>query len=157
MILTNIDSITFNREPISDNEVSNTNFVDDSLEEGTFLRFSQTLQKYLEVSVGNDTYNLTNYDKIQITDTININYPNTGGYLLQNYRIGLQNAMIKLIMIKYKIIFNRQKQSLQQVIREQSYYLVLVKVLCRLRQVLLIMVIMFLSALNEQILYRFLI
>ena len=37
--------------------------------------------------MGNNTYNLTNYDKIQITDTTIIKYPNTGGYLLQNWLI----------------------------------------------------------------------
>ena len=31
------------------------------------LRFDQTLENYLEVSVGNDIYNLTKYGKIQIT------------------------------------------------------------------------------------------
>ena len=39
------------------------------------------------MSVGNDTYNLTKYDRIQITDTTNNKYPNTGGYLLQNWVI----------------------------------------------------------------------
>ena len=36
------------------------------------------------MSVGNDTYNLIKYDKIQYTDAIVIKYSNTGGYLLQN-------------------------------------------------------------------------
>ena len=62
-------------------------YVDDSTEEGTILRFNQTLQNYRKVSVGNDVYNLTKYDKIQITDTTIIKYPNTGGYLLQNWVI----------------------------------------------------------------------
>ena len=35
--------------------------------------------------MGNDTYHLTKYDRIQITDTTNIKYPNTCGYLLQNW------------------------------------------------------------------------
>ena len=82
--LTNLDSVTVNRNPSLDNEVSNKKYVDDSIGEGTLLRFNQTLTNYLKVSVGNDTYNLTKYDKIQITDTTNIKYPNTGGYLLQN-------------------------------------------------------------------------
>ena len=51
------------------------------------LRFNQTLENDLKVSVGNDTYNLNKYDKIQITDTTIIKYPNTGGYLLQNWVI----------------------------------------------------------------------
>ena len=39
----------------------------------------------MKVSVGNDTNNLTEYDKIQITDTTIINYPNRGDDLLQNW------------------------------------------------------------------------
>ena len=39
------------------------------------------------MSVGDDIYNLTKYDKIQITDTTINKYPNTGGYLLQNWVI----------------------------------------------------------------------
>ena len=85
--LTNLDSITVNRDPSSDNELANKKFFDDSIGEGTILRFSQTLENYLKISVGNDTNNLTEYDKIQITDTTIIKYPTTGGYLLQNWVI----------------------------------------------------------------------
>ena len=59
-------------------------YVLDSIREGTILKFNQTFQNYLKISVGNDTYNLINYDKIQVTDTTELKYPNTGGYLLQN-------------------------------------------------------------------------
>ena len=62
-------------------------YVDDSLGEGTIVRFSQALQNYLKISVGNDTYNLTENDKIQITDTTIKKYPNTRGYLLQKWSI----------------------------------------------------------------------
>ena len=48
------------------------------------VRFNQTLQNYLKVSVGNNTYNLTKYDRIQIIDTTTIKSSTTGGYLLQN-------------------------------------------------------------------------
>ena len=48
---------------------------------------NQTLEKYLRVSVGDDTYNLTKYDKIQTTDITNLKAPNSGGYLLQNCNI----------------------------------------------------------------------
>jgi len=41
--LTNLDSVTVNRELISDNELSTKNYIDDSLGEGTLLRFNQTL------------------------------------------------------------------------------------------------------------------
>ena len=49
----------------------------------TIVRFNQTLDNYLKVSVGNDTFNLTKYDKIHITDTTIFKYSITGGYLLQ--------------------------------------------------------------------------
>ena len=82
--LPHLDSVTANRNPTSDNELSNKKYHDDSIGEGNILRFNQTLQNYLKVSVGNDTNNLTIYDKIQITDTTINKYTNTGGYLLQN-------------------------------------------------------------------------
>ena len=87
--LINLASITVNKIPFKKDEVSNKNYSDDSIEEGIILRFNQTLQIYLKVSVGNDTYNLTNYDKVQITDTTSIKYPNIGGYLLQQWNIKL--------------------------------------------------------------------
>ena len=54
--LTNLDSITINRNPTSDNEVSNNKYIDDELDKNTILRLNQTIEKYLKVSVGNDTY-----------------------------------------------------------------------------------------------------
>ena len=39
------------------------------------------------MSVGNDTYNLTKYNKIQLTDTTIIKTGNSGGYLLPSWRI----------------------------------------------------------------------
>ena len=39
------------------------------------------------MTVGNDTYNLTKYNKIQLTDTTIIKAGNTGGYLLPGWRI----------------------------------------------------------------------
>ena len=65
--LTNLDSITVKRDPSPDNEVSNKKYVDDDLDKNTIVRFNQTLQNFLKVSVGNDVCNLTKYDKIQIT------------------------------------------------------------------------------------------
>ena len=55
------------------------------------LRFNQTLTNYLKVSVGNDTYNLTKYDKIQITDMTEIKFPNIGSDLLQKWYITRNN------------------------------------------------------------------
>ena len=89
--LINIDSITVNRKPSSDNELANKKYIDDELDKNTVLRFNQTLQNYLKVSVGNDTYNLTKYDKIQITDTTEIKYPNIGSDLLQKWNIKCNN------------------------------------------------------------------
>ena len=57
--LTNLDSITFNRNPTSDNEVAFKKQLDDSKGNGNVLRFNQTIETYLNVSVGTDTYNLT--------------------------------------------------------------------------------------------------
>ena len=74
--LVNLDSVTVNRNPTSDNELSNKKYNDDELDKNTILRFNQTLQNYLKVSVGNDRYNLTKYDKIQLTDIPEIRYPN---------------------------------------------------------------------------------
>ena len=67
--LTNLDSVSVNRNPGSENEVTNKKYVDVSIEEGNFLRFNQTSENYLKVSVGNDSYNLTKYDKTQLIDT----------------------------------------------------------------------------------------
>ena len=83
--LTNSDSVTVNRSPSADDELSNKKYVENSIGEGTLLRFNQTLTNYLKVSVSNDINNLAKYDKIQITDTTIIKYPNNGGYLLQNW------------------------------------------------------------------------
>ena len=85
--LTYLNSITTNNNPTDDNNVSNKKYIDNELDKNTIVRFNQTLQNYLKVSIGNDTYNLTKYDKMQITDTTIIKYPNNGGYLLQNWVI----------------------------------------------------------------------
>ena len=89
--LENLDSIRVNRKPSLDNEVTNKKFVDDTIGEGTLLRFNQTLQNYLKISVGNDIYKLTKYDKILITDTTEIKCPNTGSNLLQKWNIKCNN------------------------------------------------------------------
>ena len=83
--LTNLDSATVNRNPSSDNEVSNKKCVDGSIGEGTLFRFNQTLTNYLKVSVGEDTHNVTKYDKTQITDTTIIKYPKQ---VVTCYKIG---------------------------------------------------------------------
>ena len=85
--LTNISSITINNSPTDDNHVSNKKYIDNELDKNTIVRFNQTLQIYLKVSVGNDTYNLTKYIKIQITDITTTKSGNTGGYLLPYWKI----------------------------------------------------------------------
>ena len=86
--LTTLDSITIIRNPILDNEVSNKiKYIDYELNENTILRFNQTLESYLKVSVGNDTYTLTKYNKIQLTDTTVMTAGKTGGYLLPYWKI----------------------------------------------------------------------
>ena len=82
--LTILDSITVNRNPTS-NEVSIKKHTEDELDKNTNVRFIQTLQNYLRVSVGNDTYNVTKYNKIQLIDTKITNFVIVSGYLLQNW------------------------------------------------------------------------
>ena len=84
---TNIVSMTINRDPTSDNKVANKKFVDDSVGDGSVLRFNQTLENKLKISVGNDTYNLTKDDKNQIIDTTFIKSGDSGGYLLPYWKI----------------------------------------------------------------------
>ena len=85
--LTNIDSITVNRNPSLDYEFSSKKYIDDELDKNTILRFNQTSENYLKVSVGNDTYNLTKYNEKQLTDTSIIKSGNSGGFLLPSWRI----------------------------------------------------------------------
>ena len=58
------------------------------------LSVNQTLENYLKVSVVNYTYNLTKYNKIQITDTTIIGAPNNGGYLLRNWVINCNDKNV---------------------------------------------------------------
>ena len=53
--LTNIDSVTVNRNPVLDNQLANKKYIDNELDKNTIVRFNQTLENYLKVSVGNDT------------------------------------------------------------------------------------------------------
>ena len=85
--LTNKNSITINNNPTDDNHASNKKYIDDELDKNTIVRFSQTLQNYLKVSVGIKIYNLTKYDKTQLTDITVIKAGNSGLSLLPNWRI----------------------------------------------------------------------
>ena len=84
--LTNIYSITINTNPTDDNHVNNKKYIDDQLDRNTIVRFIQILQHYLKISVGNDTYKLTKYDKKHLTDITTMKYGNTGGYLLPYWK-----------------------------------------------------------------------
>ena len=55
----NLGCVTVNSYPSSNKELANKKYVDDSLGGGIILRFIQTLDNYLKVSVGNDVYKLT--------------------------------------------------------------------------------------------------
>ena len=81
--MTNLDTVTVNTNPTFDNEVSKK-CNDDELGKNSILGFSQTLQNYLKVSVGNDVYNLNKYDEVQVTDPTNTKSRNTGRYFSQN-------------------------------------------------------------------------
>ena len=83
--LINSDSVTVNRNPNIDSELSVKNYVDDTIRESTIVKFNKSPQTFLKVSVGDDVYYFTKYDKGQIADTTIIKYPNTGAYLLQNW------------------------------------------------------------------------
>ena len=85
--LTNINSIIINNNPTNDNHVCNKKYIDDELDKNAILRFNQTLSNYLKVSIGSDIYNLTKYNKIQLTDVTHIKYPNIGADPLQNWTI----------------------------------------------------------------------
>ena len=85
--LTNINSITINNNPSDDNHVCNKKYVDDELDKNTIVRFNQTLMNYLKVSVGNDIYHLTKYNKYYLTDKTSMISPNSGLYLMQRWII----------------------------------------------------------------------
>ena len=89
--LTNINSITINKSPTDNDHVSNKKYVDDQLDKNTIVRFSQTLENYLKVSVGNDNYNLTKNDKIQKIDSTVMRVGNGGAFILPLWKIICNN------------------------------------------------------------------
>ena len=150
--LTNLDSITVNRNPTSDNEVSNKKYIDDELDKNTILRFNQTLSNYLKVSVGNVAYNLTKYDKIQITDITETKYPNIGSDLLQKWNIKCNN---KNNQSRITDFIKSTKTNHRQAILEQRTYLLSVMLLCISKLVRIITVMKeCLLALNGLILFK---
>ena len=101
-MLTNLDKVTLNKNPNSDNALSKKNCIDDELGRNTNLRLSQTPENFLKVSVGNDVFNLFKYEKMQITDTTFFKNPVTCGYLLQLGTIKRND--IKRINENYKVL-----------------------------------------------------
>ena len=91
--LTNIDSLTVNRSPSSDNELANKKYIDDEIDKNTIVRFSQQLRKYLKVSVRNDTYNLSKYKKLSISYVTEIKFPYSGIEFLQKWNILCNNKI----------------------------------------------------------------
>ena len=96
------------------------------------------------MSVGNYTYNPTKTERLQFTATTIIKYPNTGGYLLQNWVIKCKDKNINGEIQNF--FYNQQKQTAQQVNVEQQAYLLSVIALCTHRHHLIITVILYLSA-----------
>ena len=94
---TNKNSITINSNPTDDNHVRNKKYIDNELDENTIVRFNRISENYLKVSVGNDTYILTKYNEIQITDTTVIRVSNIGQWC---YLVGNVYVTIKTIMVK---------------------------------------------------------
>ena len=60
--LTNLDTITVDREPTSEYQLSTKKYIDDELNKNTSLKFSETLENNFKVSVGNDTKYLKKID-----------------------------------------------------------------------------------------------
>ena len=86
--LTNINSIMTNNNPTDNIHVSNKKYIDDQLDKDTLVRLNDiSNDRYLKVNINNLTYNLQIYNKIVLTDTTIIKYPNNGGYLLTGWRI----------------------------------------------------------------------
>ena len=54
--------------------------------ESTIVRFNETPQNYTKTSGGNDVYNLTKLDEIQLVDITEIKYPHKGYTLIPRWR-----------------------------------------------------------------------
>ena len=83
--------MTNKNNPTADNHVSNKKYIDDELDKNTILRFNQTLENYLKVSIGDDIYNSAKFDIMNITDITEIKNPNTGQSLQQKWKLKCLN------------------------------------------------------------------
>ena len=92
--LTILESVTVNRNPTSDKELSDIVYVDDSLGEKTNLRPYQRLQQFVKPTAGNTVYSVEKSDKQQITETTVPNVVNSSGNLLQQRNIKCKDEII---------------------------------------------------------------
>ena len=90
--MTNLVSITVNRNPTTNTEVSNRKYKGDELDKITILKFNQSLKNYFIVTDENTKEIFMNYDRTQIEDT-KINNSHIPVDIF--YKIGKQNAKIK--------------------------------------------------------------
>ena len=69
---TNVRSIKINDIPTNDNDVIRKKYIDDELDKKTILRFNQTLENYLKVSVG--YYQIDSAEMIHYKNSNNKSY-----------------------------------------------------------------------------------
>ena len=149
--LLNLDSVLVNRSPTLDNELSNKKYIDDELDKNTIVRFNQTLSNYLKVTVGNDRYNLSKYNKTQLTDTTLIKYGN-GSYLVPRWKVVCND---KNNNGERQILYGLLKQTVLPITPEQRVYLQSVQRFYISKQVQIITVMKeFLSVGKELILFK---
>ena len=92
--LTNLDSVTVNRNPFLHNELASKAYIDDELDKNTIVRLNDnSIDRYLQVRINNTAYNLQIYNKTQIIDTTKLILPNTGTDLLQIWKIVCNNKL----------------------------------------------------------------
>ena len=115
--LTNLDSLTVNRDPSSDNQISRKKHFDNDLDKNFILSFYQTLENYLNVFLGKDTYILTKHDKIQIIDTT-LTKQGNDQYLLPRWKVICNDKNKKIKMMGQQLLFELQKQQAQLVNQE---------------------------------------
>ena len=94
--ITTLESFPVSRNPNSNNELADKNYIVDELNKNTILQFNQTLENYLKISVENDVFDHAENDKIQILDTTSIKYPNLVGSLLQRWNMKFNDKQIKM-------------------------------------------------------------
>ena len=94
----------------------NRKYIDDLLGSGKILGFDQTLENHVKVSVGNDVYNLNNYDEKQIKGSTFIKFLDQGGFVLQQWVIKCDDKNNKE---KIRNFLNHPNRAHQPSIQEQ--------------------------------------